>query len=225
VAAQGTERVRYHKDVETLELDHPWFKIREHIPLGGRVLDIGCGSGELGSLLSDRTTEVDGVEPNPDRAANARQHLRTVVTGEAGPAADAELRPAYDVIIFADVLEHIPDPEAILRWASAKLARDGKIVALIPNSANWKFRRKILKGDWSYADTGYFDRDHLRFFDVRTARELGRTAGLSEITIVHTPERLPKPLDKWSRGASVATNLRPNLFAGHVLAVWGLGSG
>ena len=47
-----------------------------------------------------------------------------------------------------------------------ELKPDGRIVALIPNSANWKVRRKILLGDWSYADTAYFDRDHIRFYDV-----------------------------------------------------------
>jgi hypothetical protein len=83
------------------------------------------------------------------------------------------------------------------------------------------FRRRMLKGDWSYADTGYFDRDHVRFFDTRTARELGRRAELPEIAVEYVPGRLPKPLATWSRGASLATGLRPNLFAGHVLAIWG----
>ncbi len=222
MVAQETERARYHKDVETLALDHPWHKIRNHVSHGALVLDVGYGSGELGSFLAVRSSEIDGVEPNADRAENARRYLRTVVTGEAGPAADARLRPRYDVIIFADVVEHIVDAERILRWAATKLTATGRIVALIPNSANWMFRRKILKGDWSYADTGYFDRGHVRFFDIRTACELGRSAGLSEVAVEYVPGRLPKPLRSWSTGARLATALRPNLFAGHVLAIWGL---
>jgi SAM-dependent methyltransferase len=225
VVAQGTEQARYHKDVETLALDHPWYRIRDHVSPGALVLDVGCGSGELGSFLAARSREIDGIEPNADRAENARQYLRTVVTGAAGPAADAQLQPSYDVIIFADVLEHIVDPERVLRWAATKLTASGRILALIPNSANWMFRRKILKGDWSYGDTGYFDRDHVRFFDVRTARELGRGAGLVEAGIEYVPGRLPKPFRGWSTGARVATELRPNLFAGHVLAIWSLGPG
>jgi SAM-dependent methyltransferase len=219
-ASDGDERVRYHKDVPTLDADHPWHRIHARIPRDATVLDVGCGSGELGAMLSDRARDVDGIELNEERAAAAREHLRTVVTSEGGPATDAELPGQYDVVIFADVLEHIVEPAETLRWAASKLAADGKILALIPNSANWKFRRQILKGDWSYADTGYFDRDHVRFFDIETARALGTEVGLSESAVEYVPGQLPKPLNKWFRGASFAADHRPNLFAGHVLVEW-----
>jgi 2-polyprenyl-3-methyl-5-hydroxy-6-metoxy-1,4-benzoquinol methylase len=213
------ERVRYRTDVDTLDADHPWHRIRAHVPAGAIVLDVGCGSGELGSFLT-HAGAVDGIEMNDERAEAARRLLRTVVTGAAGPDVDEGLADAYDVIIFADVLEHISLPEPVLRWAMSRLSPSGTIVSLIPNSANWKFRRKILKGDWSYHDTGYFDRDHVRFFDVTTARALGTSLGLEEVDVEYIPGDLPKPLREWSRGASLATALRPNLFAGHVLADW-----
>jgi SAM-dependent methyltransferase len=215
-----TEETRYAKDVQTLGSDHPWHKFVKHIPPGSRILDVGCGSGDLGQFLRSRASRVDGIESNVERAARARQHLDTVVTADAGDESTTELRSDYQIITFSDVLEHIAEPEDALRWAMSRLAEDGKIIALIPNSANWKFRRKILRGDWSYADTGYFDRDHLRFFDVHTARELGRHAGLREVAVEFHPERLPKPLDRWWKGACVAAARRPNLFAGHVLVVW-----
>jgi 2-polyprenyl-3-methyl-5-hydroxy-6-metoxy-1,4-benzoquinol methylase len=123
---------------------------------------LGCGSGELARLLADRSDQIDGIEPNPERAENARRYMRKVITGTGGPVVDTSLPDDYDVVIFADVLEHMGYPEESLQWASSKLRPDGRILALIPNSANWKFRRKILKGDWSYADTGYFDPGHLR---------------------------------------------------------------
>ena len=220
MAGVGNERTRYHKDVETLAADHPWHRIRAHVPAGSSVLDVGCGSGELGSFLSLRTTDVDGVEVNNERAEYARQYLKTVVTGEAGSSIDTALPRCYDVIVFADVLEHIAQPDHVLAWAVSKLAEDGRIIVLIPNSANWKFRRKMLRGDWSYAETGYFDRDHIRFFDIRTARALGQSVGLEEIAVEFAGERLPKPLNKWSKGAAIAATTRPNLFAGHVLLVW-----
>ena len=215
-----TERTRYHKEVATLDPDHPWHRIQMLIPVGARVLDVGCGSGELARMLSDRAESVDGIEANPERAENARQYMRTVITGEAGPSIDSSLPSPYDVVIFADVLEHMSHPEEILRWAGSKLSPSGRIIALIPNSAHWKARRKILKGDWSYEDTGYFDRDHLRFFDVRTARQLGATAGLEEVGVEFTPEQLPKPLRDWKWGAAFATRRSPNMFAGHVLVIW-----
>ncbi len=216
----GTEGVRYHKDVQTLDADHPWYRIRDLVPVGSSVLDVGCGSGDLGRFLVDRAGTVDGIEPNEARAESARQHLRTVVTGVGGSAVNSELGGPYDVVIFADVLEHVGYPDETLAWATSVLSPNGKIVALIPNSANWKFRRQILKGDWSYSETGYFDRDHLRFFDVRTARQLGERAGLAELDVQFTPGRLPKPLSRSSKAAAFAVTIRPNLFAGHVLVSW-----
>jgi SAM-dependent methyltransferase len=224
MAVHLTEEARYAKDVQTLGSDHPWHRFVKHIPPGSRILDVGCGSGDLGRFLMSRASQVDGIESNSERAALARQHLHTVVTGEAGDATEKELCADYQVIIFSDVLEHIAFPEETLRWAMSRLAEDGRIIALIPNSANWKFRRKVLRGDWSYDDTGYFDRDHLRFYDVHTARDLGRRVGLRELAVEFHPERLPKPLDRWWRGACVAATRRPNLFAGHVLVVWQSGT-
>jgi len=220
VAAHDVEGGRYHKDVFTLDADHPWHRLRELVPPGTTVLDVGCGSGDLGRFLADRASDVDGLEPNAERAQVARQYLRRVVTGVTGGPSDSELAPAYDVIVFADVLEHIPDAPASLVWARDHLTANGRIVALIPNSANWKVRRKILLGDWSYADTGYFDRDHIRFYDVHTARRLGADAGLVEATVEFTPGELPKPFRHSLGAATWATAFRPNLFAGHVLIVW-----
>ena len=84
VAAGIGERSRYHKDVETLDADHPWHLIRERIPDGAVVLDIGCGSGGLGRFLAGRTSAVDGIEADNERAESASEHLRTVVNAFAG---------------------------------------------------------------------------------------------------------------------------------------------
>src|SRR5262249_51692328 len=100
VAAQNVEGARYHKDVLTLEADHPWHRLRQLAPPGTEVLDVGCGSGDLGRFLADRASHVDGLEPNAERAEVARRYLRRVVTGVTGGPSDRELAPAYDVIVF-----------------------------------------------------------------------------------------------------------------------------
>ena len=220
MAAQESERTRYQKDVQTLADDHPWHRLHALVPPGARVLDVGCGSGGLGRFLAVDGRQVDGIEPNPERAEEARRFLRSVVTGVAGSEASASLTGEYDAVVFADVIEHIAYPTPTLEWAASRLAKKGRVIALIPNSANWKFRRKVLQGDWSYADTGYFDRDHVRFYDVNTVRELGPSAGLEESSFEYIPGELPKPVRYWSAAAARATALRPNLFAGHVLISW-----
>ncbi len=219
----AAERFRYQKDIAELEPNHPWFRIRDRIPPGASVLDVGCGSGELAIVLTQRSDRIDGVEPSPERAAVAGERMRRVYVGMAGPELDDEIAERYDIVVFSDVLEHFADPLGTLRWAASKLAPGGEVVVLIPNSANWRFRKKMLLGDWSYHDTGYFDRDHLRFFDTRTIRQLGEAAGLTESSFDLVPEGLPPPLHPWAKGAELAARVRPNLFAGHVLISWRAG--
>ena len=88
MAAQNAEEARYHKDVLALAADHPWHRLRELVPPGSAVLDIGCGSGDLGRFLADRASHVDGLEPSAERAEVARRYLRRVVNGVTGGPTD-----------------------------------------------------------------------------------------------------------------------------------------
>jgi SAM-dependent methyltransferase len=153
--------------------------IADLIRPGELVLDIGCGSGELSEVLTARGAIVDGIEADEERAAVASTRLRHVetgiVTGDFQPSAAIE-----DTILFVDVIEHIWDLQPALQWAADRLLPGGRIIAKIPNSANAKVRWKMLRGDWSYQDSGYFDRDHCRFYDLKTMSDIPALAGLVE---------------------------------------------
>jgi O-antigen biosynthesis protein len=212
------EAMRYEKVVDRR---HPWWAMAELIPECSTVLDVGCGSGALASVLTTRQCVVDGVEPNADRASIAATRLRRVAVAEAGPGADELLDDTYDVVVFSDVIEHVVDARPMLRWAASKLGVDGVIVAMIPNSANFWCRWKLLRGDWRYESTGFFDEDHVRFFDITTAAAVGTTSGLHERTRLLIPAELPtrrlRHRHSWARRL---TDWRPNLFAAHIVLVW-----
>jgi 2-polyprenyl-3-methyl-5-hydroxy-6-metoxy-1,4-benzoquinol methylase len=187
------------------------------------VLDVGCGEGHVGGLLVDAGLRVDGLEPDPTRAEAARAHLPFVRTADLDGAVAAGMPGApYDAVLFMDVLEHFVDPVDALRTANRLLHPSGKVFALIPNSANWRFRLKVLRGDWRYGDWGLFDRTHLRFFDIRTAVELFADAGMRVDRVTHLT---PSTHAIEQRGC----RLRPQLFALHTLieasAAFGAGEG
>ena len=214
------EALRYDQPPEALASDHPWLRIRDLVTSGTSVLDVGCGSGSLGRLLTTKGVAVDGVEMNPDRAAVAAEYLRTVAVGPAGSETRSQLATNYDFVLFTDVLEHVTDPTELLSWGRSMLAPGGRVIAQIPNSANWRFRMKILRGDWRYAESGFFDRDHVRFFDVRTAQDLGNDLGLVPESVSYPPMDLPWKFRYKKHWARTLADRWPNLMAAHVLVVW-----
>ncbi len=191
----------------------PLAKLRSLTRPSATVLDVGCGNGKVGVFLQAAGAVVDGIEPAQSRLEVARTRLRYVSDGWVSAGFDDPgLRDQYDVVAFLDVLEHMPDPVETLDWAVGRLAPGGAIFAMIPNSAHWSFRWKMLRGDWTYtAHGGLFDRTHLRFFSPETAALL-RPSGLVE------ESRLYSSFGRLSHPRLVAT--RPRLFAMHTSFVW-----
>jgi 2-polyprenyl-3-methyl-5-hydroxy-6-metoxy-1,4-benzoquinol methylase len=155
------------------------------VPDGARVLDVGCATGYLAAELSRRGCTVDGIEFDPVAAAQARAHCREVVVGDLEASATraeaehmlADARP--EIIICADVLEHLRDPWTVLAWLRTLLAPGGRAVISVPNIAHWTARRALLRGRFDYADHGLLDRTHLRFFTRASAAELAHRAGFA----------------------------------------------
>ena len=71
----------------------------------------------------------------------------------------------FNVIIMADVLEHLRHPNALLENLISFLKEDGFILLSIPNGAHGAVALKLLDGKWDYRDLGLLDRSHIHFFD------------------------------------------------------------
>ena len=158
------------------------------LPPSGRVLDAGCASGELLAKLEGRAGYRAGVELSPVAAKQAA----TVADCVANLPIMSELpfpRASFDVIVCADVLEHVPDPEAALSWVVQWCKAGGAVVISVPNVANWQARLRLLRGVWRYEPCGLFDSGHLRFLTRETLLELLQSAGLRVESCV--PARLP----------------------------------
>lgn len=99
---------------------------------GERVLDIGCGSGGLLSLLHERGHSVCGIEPNADLVTLANKlhpELRVV----QGTGADMDrVVGQFDAVTIIDVLEHIEDDRGQLRRIWDRLVPGGQLTVLVP---------------------------------------------------------------------------------------------
>lgn len=157
-----------------------------------RILDVGCGFGQLGrSLREQGITQVYGVEINPD----AGRHLEGVYTDFWIDNVETVNLPSdigsFDCIIFADILEHLQDPWNTLKRYSELLKPGGYVIASIPNVRNIALLYNlIVRGRWRYENSGLLDKTHLRFFTRTEIYSLFSTADLDIELIMTNREKL-----------------------------------
>lgn len=107
---------------------------------GGRILDVGCGAGQFLWALDSRRWEKTGVELSKETVELVRSRL-TPLRLVAGDIYSSELPEAFfDVITFWHVLEHLPDPDAVLQRATALLRPNGWLIVSLPNLASLQAR-------------------------------------------------------------------------------------
>ena len=177
------------------------------------VLDVGCATGYLAQALAQRGCTVSGIEMDPTAAAIAEPLLDQLVVGDLSTLDLAESfgERRFEVIVLGDVLEHLVEPEVVLRRLIGLLAPGGAFVISIPNVAHGSVRLMSLLGRWEYRDRGLLDRTHLRFFTRASLRDLLRSAGLvatqvrtttaepTGVEIPIDPSDLPDGILSWVR--------------------------
>jgi len=140
-----------------------------------KILDIGCGQGNLGALLKaqDQQREVVGVELDPMSAAAAINKLDNVLVGNIEKMSLDFPVGYFDCIIMADILEHLFNPWDTLLYLKKFLDPQGCLILSIPNVKNFIILNQLINnGKWPYQEAGILDRGHLRFFTVRDLQEM-----------------------------------------------------
>ncbi len=180
---------------------------------GKRVLDVGCWTGEIGRILTERGCTVTGIEIDPEAASLAEKVLERVVVADldATPLTEIVEPGSFDVVIFADVLEHLVDPRAALEQARDLLAPGGRVVISIPNVTHGSVRLALLQGRWQTTDTGLLDRTHIKFYSREGLLQLfteagyaiedlrGTTADPLNVEVSVDPGLLPDVAVEWVR--------------------------
>jgi GT2 family glycosyltransferase/2-polyprenyl-3-methyl-5-hydroxy-6-metoxy-1,4-benzoquinol methylase len=174
------------------------------VPRGARVLEFGCATGYMSRVLCERLgCSVTGIEVDSAAAEIARGFAARVIVGDAEQLDYVQVFESerFDVVLFADVLEHLRDPQAVLRRVRPLLAEGGFIVASLPNVAHGSLRLALLGGDFRYTPTGLLDDTHLRFFTQESLLTLFEQAGY----VIVEWQRKRTPIDQTEVRAPDAT--------------------
>ena len=145
------------------------------------VLDIGCNDGYVGKI-ADNTNKFYGIDYLKESIEEAKKIYVDALQYDLNDLKFLPWNIKFDVIIFADVLEHVLYPKEVLTFFVKNYLKDnGKIIISLPNIANWQVRINLLWGKFDYTDTGIMDKTHLHFYTFKTAKQLIEIADLRVI--------------------------------------------
>lgn len=153
------------------------------------ILDVGCASGAFMSLAKEHGHRVTGIEPNEAMFRAASQRGLNVIH-DYFPTQTA-LIDKFDVIIFNDVFEHIPDINLTLEHCRSHLKQDGMLILNLPNSAGFIFSiAKVLAklrvlGPWDRLWQVMFHTPHLHYFNFDSLNKLLKQHRFDSISDKH----------------------------------------
>jgi 2-polyprenyl-3-methyl-5-hydroxy-6-metoxy-1,4-benzoquinol methylase len=151
----------------------------------GTVLDVGCSQGVFLRLAARHGFTVTGLEPDERLAAESRNAGFDVVTGFF-PDTNALDGKTFDIIIFNDSFEHIPNLQTLLNGIKNHLNKNGVVVVNLPNSDGLVFQTAFLA--YKFGIHVPFDRlwqkgfasPHLHYFNVRNLKTLFEKHGFTQ---------------------------------------------
>lgn len=210
---------KYDYDYNFSEL-LPLGKIASNVPEASVVLEFGCYTGGLAKhLKEEKNCQVYAIELDEEAFNIAKEHL---VDGLAGDIEDyywvtyfSDIK--FDVLIFADVLEHLRNPGKVLEKACSLLKEDGIVLFSIPNIAHNDVIVKLLENRFDYTETGLLDSTHIHFWGGANLKEFFQMHGmfLAELDAhtvqTETTEQSRRPAKKY-RDKNFKTLLKNRLY-------------
>lgn len=176
---------RYHKNIAALDDNTSHHKLAARVPAGTSVLDIGCACGDMGIFLKDtKQCRMTGVEYDEASlaiaaASGAYDCLRQADLNNFAPL--EHFSPAsFDVLLFGDILEHLYDPEGVLRNFLPLLKEDGRVLISLPNITHASIITQLLLDKFEYTKDGILDKTHIRFF---SSQSIGRLLSKTHLEI------------------------------------------
>ena len=169
--------------------------LERRVPSHARtLLDLGAHVGRLMKLAAERGWAAEGVELNPSTAAYAAAATGLPVHRMDARALAGEGR-RYGAVTLVDVLEHIPEPVAMLEAARAVIAPGGWIAVKVPHGRE-QLRKEALRARLrpGYRATVADNLVHVNHFGPRSLRLALERAGFAEVSVaVAAPETIPAP--------------------------------
>ena len=189
------------------------------------LLDLGAAGGELGDALRGSFQRTIGFEFDVDRIGQLQKRFDQAVIADLETV--RRLPAKAEVIVLADILEHLRDPKALLSCVHASLAPEGHLFVSVPNIANITVRIGLMLGIFEYRERGILDSSHLRFYTMRAIKRDLERAGFRIVAIrgSSVPIRLIVPkapellLRIGERMLTIVTRIWRGLFAYQIIIV------
>lgn len=163
-------------------------KIKE----GSVVLEFGCATGRMTRYMKEALKcKVYIVEYDEDAYQSAILYAENGVCDDIQKFVWAEKFASikFDVILFADVLEHLSASEKVLEEAAKLLSEEGQLLISVPNITHNDILLKAYDERFDYTPTGILDDTHLHFWGMENLKELSGKFGL----ILHELEATYSP--------------------------------
>ena len=143
------------------------------------VVEFGARAGALGKMLSEIFEGINylGVEPCLPSDRKCFNIYESTCEQICQDSLGLQILGKADIIVYADVLEHLVDPWSHLKLLSEHSKKGVVIVASLPNILHHSFLSSLGKGRFDYEEWGVMDLTHLRFFTLSTMHELFQATG------------------------------------------------
>jgi SAM-dependent methyltransferase len=160
--------------------------VKERLPPGVAVLDVGCGSGEFLAGIAPGAGRAVGLEFSPAASARARERGLEVMEGDLA-ARSGEFARSFDSVCAFHVLEHLPDPVDFLKSLRRCLRVGGSLYVSVPN------RMRSGKAPLEPLDC---PPHHLTRWSPASLAALVRRSGLLPAEVATEPVELSIPRDR-----------------------------
>ena len=160
--------------------------IASWIGSGKRVLDVGCGTGAFAERLIQLGNDVNGVEESKEHAEIAATRIQVY----DGDFLELTINERFDLVLFADVLEHMHEPDQALKKARSL---SDKIIVCVPNSGLFVVRLLRFFGVRKMR-TGILDKTHVYSFTKGSIVKMLRDCGWA---IAQYASPAPKRIPRW----------------------------
>ena len=144
-----------------------------------RVLDLGCGEGDLLFYLKSRKgVRGTGIENNEEKVAQCIEKGLTVLQGDINAEVLDYPDDAFDYIILSQTLQQVYEPAALLR----SILRIGKkAVVSFPNFSHWQVRFQLMTSGYApitrQLPYQWYDTPNIRVISLKDFRKFARTVG------------------------------------------------
>lgn len=145
-------------------------KVLRLVGNAAQVLELGTAAGVMTRELQRQGCTITGIEYDGIMAQVAAQWCQRMIVGDLETLELAERLAGarFDVVVAADVLEHLRNPAVVLQRLHAVCTPNAALVISVPNVGYAGLVGALARGAFQYREKGLLDRTHLRFFTRNT---------------------------------------------------------